>query len=177
MTVTTSTPSGAAARKLVALAGAGLASVALAACGGDDSKDSGSKKPAAPAVTKATFIAQADKACAATRKKQAGLRKQAQGKQVTQLVPILKKQSAYAKGLAAELERLKAPPQDAKRVKDFIHSVRQIGVYSLALSGSIAANHPGPAKNLSRKLINWRTTEQKLGRAYGFKVCARGNSY
>ena len=159
-----------------------LAAALLAGCGGSDGDDTANvtataTTPAEPTVTKAGFITKADNACRRTQKKQNQLRKEAEGKQTSELVPTLRKQATLAASLADELEGFGAPKADNVRIAAFIDSVRQIGVYSKALSDSIEAKHTKPARNLAARLVRWRQVEHTLGQSYGLKVCARGNSY
>jgi hypothetical protein len=157
------------------------AALLFAGCGGSDSDDSANTAtattPAGPKLTKAAFITQADNACRRTQKKQNQLRKEAEGKQTSELVPTLRKQAQLAASLADELTEIGAPPGDSTRIASFVDSVRQIGVYSKALSDSIEAKHTKPARNLAARLVRWRQVEHTLGQSYGLKVCARGNSY
>ncbi len=133
--------------------------------------------PAKPVLTKAEFIAQADNACRKTQKKQNELRREAVGKQTSELVPTLRKQAKLAVDLADDLGTITPPAGDTTSVAAFIDSVRKIGVYSKALSDSIEAKHDKPAHNLANKLVSWRQVEHTLGQSYGLKVCARGSSY
>jgi hypothetical protein len=158
------------------------AALLLTGCGGGDAGDTANvtataTTPAGPKLTKAGFITKADDACRRTQKKQNQLRKEAEGKQTSELVPTLRKQAVLADSLADELADFGAPPGDGVRVAAFIDSVRQIGVYSKALSDSIEAKHTKPARNLAQRLVRWRQVEHTLGQSYGLKVCARGNSY
>ena len=157
------------------------AALLVVGCGGDSG--SGEARPQEPGSSKqpspsrAEFIAQADSACRDVQSKQNDLRREARGKQTTQLVPTLRKQAQLANGLAAKLRSLGTPSGDSARVAAFVDSVRQIGVYSKALSDSIEAKHTGPARKLAGRLVRWRQVEHTLGQSYGFKVCARGSSY
>ena len=156
--------------------------VILAGCGGSDSDDkavvtSTVTTPAQPKLTRAGFITKADNACRRTQKKQNLLRKEAKGKKTAELVPTLRKQAKLANDLADEMAGFGAPAADSTRVASFVDSVRQIGVYSKALSGSLEAQHTSAAKKLARRLVRWRDVEHTLGQSYGLKVCARGNSY
>lgn len=159
-----------------------VAAFLIAGCGGSGSDDTGSvtstvTTPAQPKLTRAGFVSKADDACRRTQKKQNLLRKEAEGKQTSELVPTLRKQAKLAQGLADELAGLGAPEGDVTRVASFVDSVRQIGVYSKALSDSIEAQHTSAAKKLASRLVRWREVEHTLGQSYGLKVCARGNSY
>jgi hypothetical protein len=170
----------------LALCATGAAALLTAGCGGSNSKDN---EPAAsttvattstaakPVLTKSEFIAQADSACRKTQKKQNELRREAVGKQTSELVPTLRKQALLAKALADDLGEIPAPEADTTSVAAFIDSVRKIGIYSKALSDSIEAKHDKPAHNLANKLVSWRQVEHTLGQSYGLKVCARGSSY
>ena len=158
------------------------ATLLLAGCGGSDSDDTAittatATTPAEPKLTKAGFVTKADNACRRTQKKQNQLRKEAEGKPTSELVPTLRKQATLAESLADELAEIGAPPGDSTRIASFVDSVRQIGVYSKALSDSIEAKHTKPARNLAARLVRWRQVEHTLGQSYGLKVCARGNSY
>lgn len=166
----------------IACCAALVAALLLSGCGGSDSDDTSSvtstvTTPAQPKLTKAGFIAKADDACRRTQKKQNLLRKEAEGKQTSELVPTLLKQAKLAEGLADELASFGAPAGDGTRIASFVDSVRQIGVYSKALSESLAAQHTLTAKKLAQRLVRWREAEHTLGQSYGLKVCARGNSY
>ncbi len=161
------------------------AALLTAGCGGSDANNGPSATaPAAstttavrPALSKAEFIARADDACRKTQKKQNELRREAVGKQTSELVPTLRKQAKLAKRLADQLSALATPEADTTRIAAFVESVSQIGIYSKALSDSIEAKHDKPAHNLATKLVNWRQVEHTLGQSYGFKVCAHGSSY
>jgi hypothetical protein len=170
----------------VAFCATAAAALLTTGCGGSDSsKDNGpaasttvgTTSTAAKPVTKAEFIAQADSACRKTQKKQNQLRRDAVGKQTSELVPTLRKQARLAESLADDLGSIPAPAGDTTSVAAFIDSVRKIGVYSKALSDSIEAKHDKPAHNLANKLVSWRQVEHTLGQSYGLKVCARGSSY
>lgn len=170
----------------LALCATGAAALLTAGCGGSGSKDN---EPAAsttvkttstaakPVLTKAEFISRADNACRKTQKKQNELRREAAGKQTSELVPTLRKQALLAEALADDLGAIPAPKADMTSVLAFIDSVRKIGIYSKALSDSIEAKHDKPARNLANKLVSWRQVEHTLGQSYGLKVCARGSSY
>jgi hypothetical protein len=162
------------------------AALLTAGCGGSDSKGdepsastpAGTTSTAAePAITKAEFIAQADRACRKTQTKQNELRREAVGKKTSELVPTLRRQATLAQTLADDLGKVSTPEGDATSVAAFIDSVRKIGIYSKALSDSIEAKHDKTASHLATKLVNWRQVEHTLGQSYGFKVCARGSSY
>jgi len=164
---------------------AALAALLLfAGCGGSDPDDSASTTatattPAEPKLTKVALITKADNACRRTQKKQNALRKEAQGKQASELVPTLRKQAKLATDLADEIAGFGTPPGDATRLASFVDSVKQIGVYSTALGNSIEARGADTetARKLAGRLSRWRETEHTLGQSYGFKVCARGTSY
>jgi hypothetical protein len=170
----------------IASCAAGAAALLAAGCGSSGAKDaattptktvSTATTPAKPKLTRADFIAQADSACKRVQAKQNDLRREAQGKQTSQLTPTLRKQAKLADGLAKALTALGAPSADATRAAAFIDSVHQIGVYSKALSNSIAAQHTSAAQKLASRLVRWRQVEHTLGESYGMKVCARGSSY
>jgi hypothetical protein len=169
----------------LALCATAAAAILTSGCGSGSSKDD---EPAASTtvkttttapkpVTKAEFIAQADSACRKTQKKQNELRREAVGKQTSELVPTLRKQALLANALAGDLGEIPAPEADTTSVAAFIDSVRKIGIYSKALSDSIEAKHDKPAHNLANKLVSWRQVEHTLGQSYGLKVCANGSSY
>jgi hypothetical protein len=170
-----------------ALCATGAAALLTAGCGGSNSSKGneptasatvGTTSTAAkPVLTKAEFIAKADSACRKTQKKQNELRREAVGKQTSELVPTLRKQAILAEKLADDLGAIPAPEADTTSVAAFIDSVRKIGIYSKALSDSIKAKHDKPAHNLANKLVSWRQVEHTLGQSYGLKVCARGSSY
>jgi len=176
-------------KRVLRLALCATAATALltSGCGGSNSSgDNGSTASttvattsiaAKPALTKAEFVAQADSACHKTQKKQNELRREAVGKQTSELVPTLRKQADLAQALADDLGAITPPEGDATSVAAFVDSVRKIGVYSKALSDSIEAKHDKPAHNLANKLVSWRQVEHTLGQSYGLKVCARGSSY
>jgi hypothetical protein len=159
-----------------------VAALLLGGCGGSKSDDTASvtstvTTPAQPKLTKAGLITKADNACRRTQKKQNLLRKEAEGKQTSELVPTLRAQAKLATDLAAEIDSFGAPRGDETRVASFVDSIKQIGVYSTALSDSIEAQHTNPARKLAGRLRRWRDVEHTLGESYGFKVCAHGTSY
>lgn len=164
---------------------AALAAILLfAGCGGSDPDDAANTTatattPVEPKLTKSALITKADDACRRTQKKQNALRKEADGKQPSELVPTLRKQAKLAADLAVEIDGFGAPPGDSTRLESFIDSVKQIGVYSTALGNSIEARgaNTETARKLAQRLASWRDTEHTLGQSYGFKVCARGTSY
>lgn len=172
------TASGAAcATALALLAGCGSSSSATDSAARSTTPVRTTTTPAKPKLTRADFIAHADKACKSVQKKQNDLRREAQGKQTSQLSPTLRKQAKLADGLSKTLNALGAPTADATRAAAFIDSVHQIGVYSRALSDSLAAQHTSAARKLASRLVRWRQVEHTLGESYGLKVCARGSSY
>jgi len=148
----------------------------VAGCGGS-SGDKSASKSASEKNARAAFIAKADAICAKTQRQQAQLARQAKGRSLTEVVPLLHQQARLAKSLAKQLRALTPPPADEVPVKKFIFSVNFIGVLSSAAADSIQAGHQLPTQHIKDHLLQVSDREHALGQGYGFKVCASGKGY
>lgn len=161
-----------------------LLALVVAGCGGSSGPSSAGPTTSTTSTTATTagvdrvsYIVRADALCKTANTKQEALRAKAKGLAVTKLPPILRQQATIASGLANGLGKLTAPTGDRVTVGRFVHAVRQLSVYSLAVANSIGANHAYAARALASKLSLARQQETLLGQGYGYKVCASGKSY
>ncbi|MEY2443067.1 MAG: hypothetical protein QOJ46_2493 [bacterium] len=145
-----------------------VAGLAVAGCGSDDNKASTTTTPGGAGLTKAQYIAAADKICKATSDKlvvaATKLRKSADK---TGTIPIPKvtrfltqtSLPAY-EGMLAELRALAAPKQDEKTIDGIIAALAGAIDTAKAQTEKVAKNQVDPFDDANARAV-----------AYGMKVC------
>jgi len=150
--------------------------VAVAACGGDDSNGGrsggGSQRDTATGPTKAGFIEKADQVCKRYRKRTAELERQLKStSDSARQAAILQRLADESEGVVDAFDELGVPPGDAEVLGQYKKTGReQIGLVRRAAE-ALADGDTATASTLIKSGQETGGRQRGIAQGYGFKVC------
>ena len=165
------------------LAVLGTAALAVAGCGGDDDKESGStgstgdtQQETAKPLTKAEYIAQADDICREGKKATDGLEKRfdalGDDPDVKEIAPVLEDVVAQLRKTREQLGALPAPSEDKATLDGYFASADKTIDVAEQLQEAAEDGDESKADNIADSNDANNDEGERLGKQYGFKVCA-----